>query len=174
MRTCDQCGRSIVAKNAQARYCSTRCRVAAHRAAQREPIPAVLRDLPRWVRHTASKVPLTTHGHAASSTNPATWTDYQTAKNSTAGVGIGFVLTGDGISCIDLDHVIDDGHIDPRAVELINSVDTFYIERSPSGTGIHAWTHTPAPGRNRYQLANGLDVEWYDTARYITVTGQPL
>lgn len=174
MRTCEQCGRSIVAKNAQARYCSTRCRVAAHRAAQRDRVPGILRSSARWVRHTRKKFPITTSGEPASPTDLSTWTDYETAKNSTAGVGLGFVLTGDGISCIDLDHVIHNEHIDPRAVELINSVDTFYIERSPSGTGIHAWTHTPAPGRNRYKLPNGLKVEWYDTGRYITITGQPL
>jgi primase-polymerase (primpol)-like protein len=171
---CEQCGKSIVQKNAQARFCSTRCRVGAHRAAQRDPIPALLRERPRWVRHTATKVPLTASGAPASSTNPATWTDYDSARRSDVGAGIGFVLTGDGISCIDLDHCVRDGVVDPRALEYIAAAEPFYVELSPSGTGIHAWTHRLSPGRNRFTLDNGLAVEWYDTARYITVTGRPL
>lgn len=121
------------------------------------------------------KVPLTISGGAASSTDPATWSTYKTAAKSDHGAGLGFVLNGDGISCVDLDHVITDGELDPRAEELLAELDSFYMEISPSGTGVHAWTYEDSPaGRTVYTRPDGLKVEWYSTGRYMTVTGRPL
>lgn len=173
MRECGTCHRSIVSKNAHARYCSTRCRVAAHRAAQRDPIPAQLRELNRWVRHTANKVPLTIDGHTASSTNPTTWATYQQAQQSTAGVGLGFVLNGDGIGCYDIDHCITNGTLTPEAQSFLERTEHFYAEQSPSGTGIHIWHHAPAAPGTR-QTINGLHIEHYTQGRYITITGRKL
>ena len=173
MRECGTCKRSIVAKNSHARYCSTRCRVAAHRASQREPIPAELRERARWVRHTATKVPLTAEGRPASSTNPQNWTDYDTAKGSPAGVGLGFVLNGDGIGCYDLDHCITNGQISQDAQAFIETTPHFYAELSPSGEGLHLWHYAPA-GPGTRKTINGLHVEHYTQGRYITITGRPL
>ncbi len=139
----------------------------------RFPVPADLTSRDRWVRRAADKRPLTNDGGSASSTNPATWSTLADARASSVGVGLGFVL-GDGISCIDLDHCLNDGELDPRAVEYLSGIETFYIEVSPSGDGIHAWTYLESPtGRRRFKLDNGLPVEWYSRDRYITVTGQP-
>ncbi len=88
---------------------------------------------------------------------------------------MGFVLNGDGLACIDLDGVLDGDTLDPRAVEFIDGLEVapFYVERSPSGRGLHLWTWQASPtGRARYKLENGLRVEWYSTGRYLTVTGE--
>ena len=171
MRICVWCGASVVSRRADARYCSTAHRVAAHRLAKASSLPAELTDKSRWVRRTASKVPITVTGGAASSMDPNTWSSYSAAHLSSAGVGLGFVL-GDGIACIDLDHVIVGGVTDPRALEVLREVEPFYTEISPSGDGIHAWLHRGSPdGRSKYKLDNGLPIEWYSHSRYITITG---
>lgn len=111
-------------------------------------------------------------GKYASTTDPETWRAYSTARESSIGDGLGFVLNGDGISCIDLDDVICDGELDSRAKRLLGEVSPFYVEISPSGRGIHAWVREPAPGgRQVYSRDDGLRVEWYSTGRYMTMTG---
>jgi primase-polymerase (primpol)-like protein len=167
-------------KNAHARFCSDKCRNYARRNLAKKHLPALITGTNRWVRWKLvrrggrmTKVPLTVDGHAASSTDAATWASYADAAQSTVGDGLGFVLTGDGISCVDLDHVIVDGVMDPRAAEFLESLDAFYVETSPSGDGVHAWvTHGSPNGRKVYTLDNGLKVEWYSTGRYLTVTGK--
>lgn len=119
-----------------------------------------------------TKIPLTVAGKPASSTDEQTWSAYSTAKNSSVGNGLGFVLNGDGISCIDLDDVLADGILDPRAEKLLDEVDPFYTEVSPSGNGIHAWVRQSSPnGHPVFTRHDGLKVEWYSTGRYMTMTG---
>lgn len=170
MRTCEWCGKSIVSKNAQARFCSSAHRVYAHRAAKTAPpYPRELIARDRWVRHAADKRPLQIDGSNASSTNPDTWASYDQAAKSTAGVGLGFVL-GDGIGCIDLDHCLINGKLDYEAEIFIDNHPGSYIEVSPSGDGLHIWGSAPeAPGTKR--KINGLSIERYSTGRYITITG---
>ena len=144
--------------------CSSRCRVAAHRA-----LPAQeLRDRPRWVRRMASKMPVQCDGAAASSTNPDTWCDYRTAAGSDVGAGLGFVLNGDGIVCVDLDHCLDGrGRALPLTIELLEGLPDTYIEVSPSGDGLHVWGFGSV---RRGRVTPGVEV--YGTGRYITVTGR--
>jgi primase-polymerase (primpol)-like protein len=124
------------------------------------------------VRYAPDKRPLTVRGHAASSTDPATWASYAEAVGSRAGVGLGFVL-GDGIGCIDIDHCLTGNELSPQALELLARYPRSYTEISPSGDGIHIWgTADPAPGSKR--IENGLSIERYSTGRYITVTGNVL
>lgn len=157
---------------AGAKFCTSRCRVYSYRASKRSPIPAELTSRDRWVRRSALKRPLTVDGKAASSTDPHTWSSFANARESIAGTGLGFVLNGDDIACVDLDGVLTDDVLDPRATELLASLDSFYVEVSPSGKGIHAWVHGGSPdGRKVFKLENGLKVEWYSDGRYITVTG---
>lgn len=132
-------------------------------------IPVELRQLPRWIRHR-SKVPITITGNPASSTNPATWSSYQAAAKSQHGDGLGFVLNGDGLVCIDLDHCYD-GEPSAEAMELIDSLPATYIEVSPSGTGLHIWGYANLEKGRRF-TRNGLSVEIYPNGRYITVTGR--
>lgn len=154
---------------ADSKYCSGACRVATHRAAV--TIPAELRSQPRWVRYSKTKVPLTTADRPASSTNPSTWTTYQQAKRSTVGAGLGFVLNGDGIVCIDLDGCIaPSGRITPPALALIELAGQTYIEVSPSGRGLHIWGKAALPA-GRCLHWHGQPVELYPSGRYITVTG---
>ncbi|MCC2031819.1 hypothetical protein [Microbacterium allomyrinae] len=169
MRECESCGRSITNRNAQARYCSTRCRVAGHRAAKRQQLPLELTRRDRWVRWTPSKRPITVTGEPASSTDPTTWGSYQAARDSTVGAGLGFAL-GDGLGCIDIDHCLVDGELTAAAAAFLAAYAGHYIEISPSGTGLHIWGHrAEQPGR-RYTVA-GLPIEVYSTGRYMTVTG---
>lgn len=168
-RTCAGCGERINLLRADATACSARCR---KRVSRRPRIPAELTSRARWVRRSALKRPLTVAGKAASSTDSSTWATYSEARASKRGAGLGFVLNGDGIGCVDLDGVLDEGLLDPRAVELLASLDAFYVEVSPSGNGVHAWVHGGSPdGRKVFRLENGLKVEWYSDGRYITVTG---
>lgn len=153
------------------RFCSTRCRVAAHRARRR--VPAELTRTPRWVRHSQAKVPLTIRGRAASSTDPSTWSTHEQARGSAVGAGLGCVLTADDdIVCIDLDHALDGtGRPVPWAAELLAAVPPTWIEVSPSGEGLHIWGRADMLGGRRLPRPGG-GVEVYGSGRYITVTGR--
>lgn len=151
---------SQFAGRADARYCSGRCRVAAHRA---QP-PSELVALRRWIRHEA-KVPKRVYGGNASSTNPATWASYDSARGSSVGDGLGFVFAGDGIAGIDLDGCLSDSGLEPWAAEIVNACLGTYIEVSPSGRGLHIFgLGTVGAGRRLGPI------EVYDRARYFTVT----
>lgn len=117
-------------------------------------------------------MPLTIAGLAASSTNPDTWSDYQAAIDSKIGDGPGFVLNGDGIVCIDLDHCYN-GELAPEAQAILDQLPETYVEISPSGTGIHIWGFANLEKGRRFSR-NGQSVEIYPSGRYITITGQAL
>jgi primase-polymerase (primpol)-like protein len=164
-RPCEQCGTDLpVRARADARFCSGRCRVAGHRAG----IPRALRDRPRWVTHTADRVPFTADGRrVASSTDPRTWSPYAAVSRLDRR---GFVLAGDGTVCLDLDHALVNGVPLPWVAEILAACPPTYIEVSPSGTGLHVWGlgHVGAGRRIRDGQRH---VEIYDRGRYITVTG---
>lgn len=154
-----------------ARTCSARCRKARSRA--RRAIPAELTSRPRWVRRTARKVPLTVHGEVASSTDPATWSRYRDAAASSAGTGLGFVLDGDGIVCLDLDHCLDYGEVLPWAYRIIEAAGPTWVEVSASGTGLHVWGRGSLPGGKGRRIKVGAgSVELYGIGRFIAVTGE--
>src|SRR5690606_4366735 len=142
---------------------SERCRMAACR--ERHRMPRELTERARWVRHNR-KVPITSDGRLASSTDPATWSTYRVAARSKVGDGIGFVL-GDGIACLDIDHCLDErGRPDARARAILARVPDAYVEVSPSGRGLHVWGTAPEQPGRRHE-----DYEVYSVGRYITVTG---
>jgi primase-polymerase (primpol)-like protein len=150
--------------------------VAAHRAS---PIPLELRQLPRWTRwqwvrrdEKWTKVPLTVDGAAASSTDPETWARYPAARASSAGAGLGFVLNGDGILCLDLDHCLLDGRLLRDQAALLDTLPATYTEVSPSGDGLHVWLRGTL-ARDGVSRLHGVRVEQYSRGRYITVTGRP-
>lgn len=146
-------------------YCSTRCRVAAHRKRQRESIPAELRDLAHWTRRVGKR-PITVTGAPASSTNSATWATFAAVQRG-AGDGFG-VMLGDGLACYDLDHCLTNGHLtsSPQQAEVLSRVTPIYVEVSMSGDGLHLFVSAPeGPGTKR----DG--VEFYSRARFIAVTG---
>lgn len=178
MRTCGRCGVKLdPCMRADARFCSTRCRMAHHRANR---LPAELVGLDRWVRWKPirrnsrwTKMPLRPDGRSASSTDRRTWSSHSGAKAASPDGRLGFVL-GAGVGCIDLDHcLIGDGRTGNAAPTVwaqavLDSVDT-YVEVSPSGDGLHVWGLLPeAAGR---VIRDGRSIEVYATARFMTVTG---
>jgi primase-polymerase (primpol)-like protein len=128
--------------------------------------------LKRWVRHQ-DKRPMHPQGFWMSVTNPEHWSTYQAAKASRYGQGLGFVLNGDGIVCIDLDHCITDGVLSQEAQALLDSLPETYSETSPSGTGVHIWGYASMTAGKRF-TRNGLSVEIYPAGRYITMTGKAI
>jgi primase-polymerase (primpol)-like protein len=167
LQVCEMCGADLpLLVRSHARTCSTRCR----KALSRRQVPAELRDAPRWVSHTATKRPIRIDGAPASSTDPATWASYSAVRDLPRK---GFVLNGDGLVCIDVDHCAEGGVLDPAAKAWLAELPATYVEWSPSGTGIHIWGHGYVP-TGRKLTFRGLRVEVYGSGRYITVTNKPL
>ncbi|MFE2019979.1 hypothetical protein ACFW9O_18280 [Streptomyces sp. NPDC059499] len=109
---------------------------------------------------------------AASSTDPRTWSSYTDASKSTAGTGLGFVLNGDGIVCLDLDHVVGpDGAVATWAEDIVRRAGRTYIEVSPSGQGLHIFGLADVRQGRRIRKSGGYAVEVYGTGRFLTVTG---
>jgi putative DNA primase/helicase len=138
----------------------------------------------RWVCYGTDKIPVDPiTGRYASTTNPSTWGthDQATATMLRRGLaGVGIVLTGDGIVGIDLDDCIKPKEgaegteytAEPYARYLLGLAPS-YAELSPSGTGIHILGLATISKAIKTHL-NGIGVEVYDRARYLTVTEQPV
>lgn len=177
-RRCHHCQQEMPATaRAHAKYCSTSCRVMAARARKRVgtspemQVPARLSRCNRWVRYSADKVPLTASGQAASATDPTTWAPFRAACESTAGTGLGVVLTGDGTVCIDIDHCLTNGQPDANTAAWLATLPPTYIEISPSGKGLHVWGMGPVLTSRKFRrtLARG---EVIGARKYVTVTGE--
>ena len=148
-------------------------------------IPAELKALSNWVcwkivtrDGKPTKLPVNPNtGNPADSSNPATWSDYQTAlryfetyKNNGL-AGIGFEFSNSPFAGVDLDDCRDpqSGAVELWAREIIERADS-YSEISPSGKGIKIFVKGRLPpGRRRKGK-----VEMYDDGRYFTVTGARL
>ncbi len=107
----------------------------------------------------------------ASSTNPSTWSSFNTALTcylTGKYDGIGFIPPID-ICGIDIDHCREKGIINEEAQAIINEIDS-YTEVSPSGTGVHIYFLATKPGK---ECKEGI-VEIYQGGggRYLTFTGQ--
>lgn len=165
--TCANCGSDFEGR-ADARTCSTRCRVARHRAAARFA-PARMRQSDRWVRHVAKR-PVRPDGASASSTDPATWSSFDAAMAGTVGDGVGFVLDGDGVVCIDLDNCMSDGRPSEWADRVLALFPGAPVEVSLSGRGLHVWG--TGPRVSRVVDLFGGKVEVYADKRYIAMTGR--
>jgi primase-polymerase (primpol)-like protein len=119
-----------------------------------------------------TKIPINPHtGLYASTTDSRTWADFEHARDHAAANedGIGFVFTRDDpLVGVDLDDCRDpaSGRPDPTAKDIIRTLDS-YTEVSPSEMGYHVLIEGSLPeGRNRRGA-----VEFYDRARFFTVTG---
>ncbi len=148
-------------------------------------IPQKIKDRPQWVvwrydldkQGRWTKVPYQARNPSrkASSTSKETWVSGDVSfraynKNSDLD-GIGFVLAeGDGITGVDLDHCIDDaGNLLPWAQEIVDHLDS-YTEITPSGQGLRIFVEGKLPGTGRKKD----NIEVYDKARFLTVTGHHL
>jgi primase-polymerase (primpol)-like protein len=147
-------------------------------------IPETMKAERRWLLWRSvnrdgkpTKVPYQVGGQAASSTNPAHWSDFTTAhrawtESDGAYAGVGFVL-GDGWAGVDLDDCYDpgSGEIKPWAEEVIERLDS-YAEVSPSGRGFKVFCRGTFSGSGRrLEQAGGGRIEVYCHGRYFTVTG---
>ena len=153
-------------------------------------VPVFLKTKHQWVlwkleevNGKLTKVPYQVNGKKASSTNPDTWTDYQTAVtcatiNSKG--GIGFVVNDDVIG-IDID-----GCRDPKTGEIAEWADAViealgsYTEVTPSGTGVRVLVSGALPEGSRHVFdidptvgyGDKVKFEVYSRARYFTVSGK--
>jgi primase-polymerase (primpol)-like protein len=103
-------------------------------------------------------------------TDPANWSDYETAARAVGSVyyhGVGFVLGG-GVVGIDLDDCRDpaSGALTAKEQGIVDRIAS-YTEVSPSGTGVKIFL-LASTGVNRRTAG----VEIYSRDRYFTVTGQ--
>jgi primase-polymerase (primpol)-like protein len=165
---CAECGHELKLQTRRdAIFCSTRCRVQSHR----KPFPSELTDRRRWIRHSRSKIPLTIWDGIAKVNDSSSWNYYEHAKESTAGVGMGFVFNGDGIIGIDLDHAFADGKLKDWAQAIVDVFAGTYMELSPSGNGIHIIAKAELFSGRRFAVADG-GIEIYATGRFFTMTGK--
>ena len=173
MRSCLSCSSSLSPlARIDAKFCGDRCRQQSHRAQVRPVFPVELLELSRWIRRSVDKVPLQVSGRNASSTAPQTWSSYAAASSSSVGAGLGFVLNGDGIVCVDLDHCLSESAVVAGwARKIVGQVPGTFVEVSPSGDGLHIWGRSSFAGGRRFTVDGG-GVEIYSTARYLTMTGR--
>lgn len=148
-----------------------------------DKIPQDLRTLPQWVvwklqtrKGKLTKVPFHPQtGTFASTTDPRTWSDFDTAcRVFEQGNydGVGFVFTNKDPFCgIDLDKCRDPktGTIEPWAQAIIEKLDS-YTEISPSDRGVHIIIEGQLPEGQRRRG----QIELYETGRYFTMTGHHL
>lgn len=163
----------VAGRGPMPRFCSTRCRVAAHRARRAESaLPAEMTRRRRWVRRDERKAPRTLTGGFASVTAPNSWSAHSEAAVSAVGVGVGYVLAeGDGVVCIDLDHCLADGELEPWARAILARCPATFTEISPGGEGLHVWGRGELK-RGRRMRRDGAAVEVYGQDRYVAVTGR--
>lgn len=150
-----------------------------------DSIPAELKTIPRWVgwlwerRNQGkewTKVPVKPDGsQRASATDQNTWSRWDDVYHwykvgSIDGVGI-VLSESDNLCGVDLDHVRDEasGEIEQWALDIVNMVNS-YAEVSPSGTGLRVFVKGALPSGRRRRG----NIEAYETARFLTVTGQHL
>ena len=155
-------------------------------------------------KKTPTKVPYQVRNYSqrASSVDEETWSRYEDAvrrldedfettwPQSTRDpervfprrfAGLGFVFDGTGICGIDLDGALDrEGNLDPAFKSIIDGFEGTYLERSPSGTGLHIILKTEQPFKTGH--SNGWkdttdrqnkkrEVAFYFDSRFFTLTG---
>ena len=136
-------------------------------------IPEPLRALPQWVAAGSDKKPINARtGGAASVTDPATWSDFETtfAYAKPRGLHVGYVLTKEaGFTITDLDDKPDKPLTDEQRARQAAILDHFsdtYIERSVSGRGYHIIVRGVIPSGVHRDC-----VEMYSDGRYMICTG---
>lgn len=156
--------------------------------AQPITIPTALTALCQWVNwryeeRDGKKAPIDAKSNGslryAKSNDPSTWASFDDAlaacgrHSELAGVGFCFAQ-GDGLTGLDLDHVIDSdtGELKPEAAEIRQRFAGTYCEVSPSGTGLRIFCYgkPKRSGKNTGKV-KWLEVYAHPSSRYLTVTG---
>lgn len=149
-------------------------------------IPDELIELPQWVlwraewdnkRQQYNKVPYSYAGYRASSTNNDTWTIFDAIHNlyeqNEQYDGIGFMLSNDDdYIVLDIDNAVDKNSQITSDLAL-DMTEITYCEKSPSGTGLHCFFKGKLSSE-RKKKRKDLDIELYDSARFMTVTGDSI
>lgn len=149
-------------------------------------IPEELKELPQWVLWRAewnekqqqfSKVPYSFSGYRASSTNKDTWTIFDVInrlnEDNENYNGIGFMLSDDdNYIVLDIDNAIGE-HGQIISDLALDMTEITYCEKSPSGTGLHCFFKGQLPSERKKKRSD-LDIELYDNARFMTVTGETI
>lgn len=118
-------------------------------------------------------------GRQASSTNPSTWADYETAIRTVSRGGwdgVSYVLTDDDpFTAVDIDDCIADGQINPEVTAILDALNS-YTEYTPSGTSLRVWLRGSLPeGKGRKcDITDGASIEVACRAKAFTVTGNAL
>jgi len=139
-------------------------------------LPPDITALPQWVCvSNNSKIPMQARiKKAASSVDPETWCDFETARKAVEdGIydHIGFVFNNNGIVGIDIDCGFDDdGFLSEVSIDIMRACRS-YTERSRSGRGVHILLKGDIPFKGKN---NGNGVEIYKSSRYFIVTGEKL
>jgi hypothetical protein len=139
-------------------------------------IPLELKRCDQWVVWKGKKVPYdpTRPNSKAKVTDPYSWGSFDQADaayNEGGWLGIGFVLTGNGIAGVDIDSCVVDGKPKPEALKLLTDLGATYIEYSPSGNGLRAFGYAQNLDKGVNGKLDGLSVELYTSRRYLTATG---
>ncbi|WP_210141146.1 phage/plasmid primase, P4 family [Staphylococcus sp. GDY8P218P] len=150
-------------------------------------IPDELKQLPKWVLWRAEwdnkqkqykKVPYSYAGYRASSTESETWTIFDAIhslyeKNHSYN-GIGFVLSNDDdYICLDIDDAVNPDTGQLQTDLALEMTELTYCELSPSGTGLHCFFKGELPSERKKKRSD-LDIELYNNARFMTVTGESI
>ena len=144
-------------------------------------VPDDLTELDQWLLwryENRTKVPYSTAGRRASSTDPTSWCSYDEAldawhRNSERWTGIGFVFhESDPFVGIDLDDSLDEHAIPkPWARGIVERFADTYCEISPSEHGLKLWCRgTLSTNVGKVVVGDG-GIEMYSRARFFTVTG---
>lgn len=150
-------------------------------------IPEELKELPQWVLWRAEwdnkqkqykKVPYSYAGYRASSTESETWTIFDAIhslyeKNDSYN-GIGFVLSNDDdYICLDIDDAVNPDTGQLKTDLALEMTELTYCELSPSGKGLHCFFKGELPSERKKKRSD-LDIELYNNARFMTVTGESI
>lgn len=156
-------------------------------ARTRANVPAILRELPVWLLHDASKTPIyadgsNRRGTLDSAEDRAKLVTFEEAAAALKRVdranGIGIALgevPGEELTIagIDIDGCYSGEELDPRAVEILGACAS-YAERSPSGNGLHVLGIGNIGTLKLERTADRPGLELYSGGRYFTVTGARL
>lgn len=144
-------------------------------------VPSWLRDRPKWIvwrPQDTKKIPLSVVSRKAIKTNVKGqgWTLEQAQRvvASEPKLGLGVLLDGDGVVCVDLDDSLtESGALVEGVQELLDVLKPGYVEISPSGSGLHAFGCSDDCAHKGVNTTyNGRKVELYCRDRFITFTGR--
>ena len=141
-----------------------------------ENFPKELQRHDQWVVWKGKKILYdpTRLNSKANVNDPYSWGSFNQADaafSEGGWLGVGFVLTGNGIAGVDLDKCVVDGEPNKDALQLMADLDAPYIEYSPSGNGLRAFGFSNQSITGVRGQLDGLSVELYTKGRYLTVTG---